>query len=57
MAQSIDMPTGLRPPRKLAQLGELSLPLDLVRFGLQWPGDRAARRRAAGLSHPRLWRQ
>ena len=37
MAQPIDMPTGLRPPRKLAQLGELSLPLDLVRFGLQWP--------------------
>ena len=37
MATQIPMPTGLRPPRRLAQLGELSLPLDLLRFGLQWP--------------------
>ena len=37
MATRIPMPTGLRPPRRLAQLGELSLPLDLLRFGLQWP--------------------
>jgi len=37
MAESIDMPTGLSPPSRLAQLGELSLPLDLVRFGAQWP--------------------
>ncbi|PHR14241.1 MAG: hypothetical protein COA41_17660 [Sphingopyxis sp.] len=37
MAEPIDMPTGLSPPSRMAQLGELSLPLDLVRFGLQWP--------------------
>ncbi|NCN84416.1 MAG: alpha/beta hydrolase [Sphingomonadales bacterium] len=37
MAESIDMPTGLNPPSRMAQLGELSLPLDLVRFGMQWP--------------------
>lgn len=37
MAESIAMPTGLRPPHRLAQLGELTLPLDLMRFGLQWP--------------------
>ena len=37
MADTISMPTGLRPPHRLAQLGELSLPLDLLRFGLQWP--------------------
>ncbi len=37
MAETVNMPTGLRPPHRLAQLGELSLPLDLVRFGLQWP--------------------
>lgn len=37
MAEPMEMPTGLRPPNRLAQLGELSLPLDLVRFGLQWP--------------------
>jgi len=37
MADPIPMPTGLHPPDRLAQLGELSLPLDLVRFGLQWP--------------------
>ena len=37
MADTISMPTGLRPPHRLAQLGELALPLDLMRFGLQWP--------------------
>ncbi len=37
MATQIPMPTGLRSPHRLAQLGELSLPLDLLRFGLQWP--------------------
>ena len=37
MAEPIDMPTGLSPPSRMAQLGELSLPLDLVRFGMQWP--------------------
>lgn len=37
MANPIPMPTGLRAPHRLAQLGELSLPVDLFRFGLQWP--------------------
>ena len=37
MVEPIPMPTGLRPPHRLAQLSELSLPLDLLRFGLQWP--------------------
>ncbi|WP_321327275.1 alpha/beta hydrolase [uncultured Parasphingorhabdus sp.] len=37
MVDTLDMPTGLRPPHRLAQLGELTLPFDLMRFGLQWP--------------------
>ncbi len=37
MAETIPMPTGLKPPSRLAQLSEFALPLDLARFGLQWP--------------------
>ncbi|WP_108812200.1 alpha/beta fold hydrolase [Sphingorhabdus sp. Alg231-15] len=36
-ANAIPMPSGLRPPNRLAQLSELALPLDFLRFGLQWP--------------------
>lgn len=31
------MPTGLRPPSSFARFSELALPLDFMRFGLQWP--------------------
>ncbi|OAO02108.1 hypothetical protein A8B75_13275 [Sphingomonadales bacterium EhC05] len=31
------MPTGLKPPARLTQASELALPLDFIRFGLQWP--------------------
>ncbi len=36
-AKTIPMPSGLRPPNRLAQFSELALPLDFVHFGLQWP--------------------
>ncbi len=36
-ASAIPMPTGLRPPNRLAQFSELALPLDFVGFGIQWP--------------------
>ncbi|MEO9467591.1 alpha/beta hydrolase [Parasphingorhabdus sp.] len=37
MAEPVPMPTGLRPPSRFAQAAELAFPLDMMRFGLQWP--------------------
>lgn len=34
MARDVPMPTGLKPPSLFAQLGELALPFELLRFGL-----------------------
>lgn len=34
MPRDVPLPTGLKPPSRLAQLGELALPLEMLRYGL-----------------------
>ena len=34
MPRDVPLPKGLKPPSRLAQLGELTLPFDLLRYGL-----------------------
>src|SRR3546814_13590409 len=34
MPRDVPLPTGLKPPSRRAQLGELTLPFDMLRYGL-----------------------